>query len=69
MKVGNTLKSERESAGITQTELARRVKTNQSYISSIEANAKNPTLSFIGKLCWALDVSLSSFVKKAECID
>lgn len=69
MNIGNALKSERESIGISQTELARRVKTNQSYISAIEAGNKDPTLYFICKLCIVFGLSVSSFVEIAEQMD
>ncbi len=44
--------------GITQKELARRLKTKQSVISRLETVKTTPTLSFLKRLAKTLDTSL-----------
>jgi hypothetical protein len=43
----------RESAGLTQTELARRMGTTQSAIAAIEAGARTPTVDLLERLARA----------------
>lgn len=43
----------RESAGLTQTELARRMGTTQSAIAAIESGARTPTLGLLERLARA----------------
>ncbi len=51
--------------GLTQTELACRVKTGQPNISRIEDGHGNPTLDVITRLCTVLDIQLT-FQNRAE---
>lgn len=44
--------------GITQKELAKRMKTRQSAISRLESGRANPSLSFLQRLAKALDARL-----------
>ncbi|MFA4845190.1 MAG: helix-turn-helix transcriptional regulator [Patescibacteria group bacterium] len=46
-------------AGVTQSELAKKIGTKQSAISRFESGSENPTLSFLRKIADALDVNLS----------
>ena len=41
--------------GITQKELARKMRTTQSAISRLESGSANPSLAFLKKLAEALD--------------
>ncbi len=49
----------RSEAGITQTELARRMRSAQSSIARIEAGGSTPTLDLLDRLGKALDVTLT----------
>lgn len=53
-KVGIMLKQARESAGITQEELARRLKTKKTAISRIENHAEDIKLSTLERTAAAL---------------
>ncbi|NTV23688.1 MAG: helix-turn-helix transcriptional regulator [Nanoarchaeota archaeon] len=53
-KIGVMLKQARESAGMTQEELARRLKTKKTAISRIENHAEDVKLSTLEKVAHAL---------------
>lgn len=53
-KVGALLRQARESAGITQEELARRLKTKKTAISRIENHAEDIKLSTLERVAEAL---------------
>ena len=44
---------------LTQTQLAKRMKTKQSVISRVESGQTTPSLSFLKRLADVLDTSLS----------
>ncbi len=46
-RIGRRLKLERETRGISQSEMARRMRLTQSYISRIEAGKFNITLRIL----------------------
>ena len=53
MELAETAYRARESAGLTQTELARRMGTTQSAIAAIEAGARTPTVDLLERLARA----------------
>lgn len=53
-KVGALLRQARESAGLTQEELARRLKTKKTAISRIENHAEDIKLSTLERVAAAL---------------
>ncbi len=53
-KVGVMLRQAREEAGLTQEELARRIKTKKTAISRIENHAEDIKLSTLEKVAEAL---------------
>ncbi|NIA04462.1 MAG: helix-turn-helix domain-containing protein [Proteobacteria bacterium] len=53
-KIGVMLKMAREEAGLTQEQLARKVKTKKSAISRIENHAEDIKLSTLEKIASAL---------------
>jgi len=53
-KVGSLLRQARESAGLTQEELARRLKTQKTAISRIENHAEDIKLSTLERVATAL---------------
>jgi len=53
-KVGTMLRQARESAGLTQEELARRLKTRKTAISRIENHAEDIKLSILERVASAL---------------
>ena len=57
-KVGVILRQARESAGLTQEELARRLKTKKTAISRIENHAEDIKLSTLERVASALGKKL-----------
>jgi len=53
-KIGVILRQARESAGLTQEELARRLKTKKTAISRIENHAEDIKLSTLERVAMAL---------------
>ncbi len=53
-KIGVVLRMARESAGLTQVELARRLKTKKTSISRIENHAEDIKLSTLERVATAL---------------
>ncbi len=53
-KIGIFLRTERERAGLTQEEVARRMKTRKSAISRIENHAENINLATLHRYAAAL---------------
>ncbi len=62
-KLGENLKKIRTKKNITQTELAKRIGVDKSFISNIESGKTNPTLSTITSLAQALSVSTNELLK------
>ena len=65
LKVGVLLRQARESAGITQEDLARRTKTAKSAISRLENHAEDVRLSTIERVAHALGKNLVIQLVKA----
>jgi len=57
-KLGQRLKDFREALGMTQKQLAKRLKISQSAVSQIEENILSSTLKTITKITAALDCEL-----------
>jgi len=57
-KVGLLIKQARESAGVTQEALAKRIKTNKTAISRLENHADNVRLSTLRNVARALGKNL-----------
>lgn len=53
-----TLIDARRKTGITQKEIAKRMKTKQSVISRLESGNANPSIAFLNKFAKALDSKL-----------
>ena len=53
MELAETVFRAREAAGLTQTELARRMGTTQSAIAAIESGARTPTVELLDRLARA----------------
>ncbi len=60
MTLGERIRQARESLGISQAELARRVNVSQAYLSYLERDEREPTLSIAARLARELGVPLDS---------
>lgn len=60
------LRETRESAGITQVELARKLKVHQSFVSKIESGERRVDIVELEMICKALRTSLTEFVQNYE---
>lgn len=62
-QLGKMLKALREHKGLTQTELAKRAKVNQSYIAMLErGDRKNPSLEKLRQLAKVLKVKVQDLL-------
>lgn len=62
-RLGENLKRIRVKKGITQTEIAKRLAVDKSFVSNIENGKTNPTLSTITNLANALDIPVNELLK------
>lgn len=62
---GGLVRRLRESAGISQEELADRAGVHRTYIGGIERGERNPTLLTIYKIAAALNVPPASLLEEA----
>lgn len=60
---GKSVKRIRESAGLSQGDIARRLKLHRSYISGIERGVRNPSLGVVEKFARALNVPVEKLLK------
>jgi transcriptional regulator with XRE-family HTH domain len=65
-KLQKLLKSTREGAGLTQTDLAKKLNRPQSFVSKFESGERRLDLIELREVCNALGVTLIDFVKRFE---
>lgn len=58
MDIGNTIKNLRKGKGLTQGDLAKGSGVTQTYLSQIENNLKDPTVSTLKKIAEKLQIPL-----------
>lgn len=68
--IGKTIRNTRLKKGITQTELAERLNTQQPSIARLESGKILPNLSFLTDVCEELEIDVmidfSGYVKNAN---
>jgi transcriptional regulator with XRE-family HTH domain len=64
--LGETLRQTREKAGVTQVDLAARLKQTQSYVSKLERGAVRLDFVQVRRICLALGGRFSAFVQSFE---
>lgn len=64
--LGDELRAARETAGLTQEELAFKAGLERTYISLLERNLRSPTLDTLIPLCRVLGVRASEVVSRIE---
>jgi transcriptional regulator with XRE-family HTH domain len=62
-KLGANLKKIRVEKNITQTQIAKALNADRSFVSNIENGKTNPTLSTIANIAKALSVTVSELLK------
>ena len=62
-QLGESLRRLRGRAGLTQTEMARRLGTSQSTLARLEAADQNTTLRTLAQLCRALDCDIGALFR------
>jgi transcriptional regulator with XRE-family HTH domain len=60
------LREERERAGLTQVQLAKKLGVPQSFVSKVESGERRVDLVELQAICEALGISLGKFVRKFE---
>jgi len=63
---GMVLRQKRKERGYSQEELAHRAGIAMRYVSLLERNQRQPTISTLYLLCKALEVSMGEFVLEME---
>lgn len=65
-KFGNAIARRRTELGLTQQEVAARIKIPQHSVSALENGLRDPKLSTLTKLAKALKIDLSSLIASME---
>jgi len=60
------LRKHREAAGLTQIDVARRIKDTQSYVSKVERGDRRLDLVQFRVFCRAIGISLTDFVQEFD---
>ncbi len=60
------LRQIRQEAGLKQTELAKKLREPQSFVSKYESGERRLDLLELQQLCMALNLSLTEFVRRFE---
>lgn len=80
INIGATIKKYREKSNLKQTELAKKIKVTSTYVSAVENNRKEPSISLLNAICRVIQlpkevlfleaVTINDFKKKdREIID
>jgi transcriptional regulator with XRE-family HTH domain len=63
--LGALIRAQRVSAGLSLRDLAERTKVSNAYLSQIERGLHEPSISVLGAIAAALDVSLEALLARA----
>lgn len=61
IELGERIKKLRKSKKITQSELARKIRLDRTFLSRVESGKQNITIDNLSLICKGLNVSLSYF--------
>jgi transcriptional regulator with XRE-family HTH domain len=64
--LGDELRKERLTAGLTQEELAFKSALSRNYISLLELNQKSPTVETLQRICKALRIRPSKLLARVD---
>ena len=62
-----TLKARRKQTGLSQEEFAHRLDLSVSYVSLLETENRQPTLTVLAALAKEFGLSLAQFAEEIEC--
>jgi ribosome-binding protein aMBF1 (putative translation factor) len=62
VEFGDRIRRCRENLGLSQESLAHKASINRTYIASLEAGRRNPSLDLICRLARALDVDVGDLI-------
>ncbi len=62
-RFGKKVRKTRLDKGLSQGDIARRLKLHRSYISGIERGVRNPSLGVVEKIAKALGISVRELLK------
>lgn len=62
LSLGQVLKDIRTSSGLSQRELAERIELDQTYISHLENDRRDPSVRTLRKIAHAVDVPVSTLL-------
>jgi transcriptional regulator with XRE-family HTH domain len=65
-RLASLLREMRVEAGLTQTDLAARIKKDQAYVSRYESGQRRLDVLEVREVCQAIGSSLEEFVKRLE---
>jgi ribosome-binding protein aMBF1 (putative translation factor) len=65
---GDRVRSSRQQRGFSQESLAHRAGINRTYIATLEAGRRNPSLDLMARLASALDVDLADLVRGLQAV-
>jgi len=64
--IGKELRRARKEAGLSQEELAEEAGVHRTYISLLERDVKSPTVDVLLRICGALEMKASDFLKRID---
>jgi transcriptional regulator with XRE-family HTH domain len=64
--LGEALRRARNTAGISQEELAFEAKVDRTYISQLENGHKSPTVDVLFRICPVLGLAVSELIAQVE---
>jgi len=65
-RFGQVIKAVRERQGISQEKLAELAEIDRTYVSMIERGKRHPTLEVADRIATALEMRLSTIIRRAE---
>ena len=63
VEFGDRVRAYRQRLGLSQESLAANASINRTYIASLEAGRRNPSLDLMARLALALDVDLGELLR------
>jgi transcriptional regulator with XRE-family HTH domain len=62
-ELGDRIRKYRQRLGLSQEALALQADINRSYIASLEAGRRNPSLDMLARLAMALQIDLGTLIR------